>query len=58
MPRRPTLSRRLGTAARWPVGVVLTSWRYMWRTTPYHRSEEEGRLADHAPPPIPDEPVA
>ena len=28
------LPRRLGTAARWPVGVVLTSWRYMWRTTP------------------------
>ena len=56
MPRRPSLTRRLGTAARWPVGVALTSWRYMWRTTPFHRSEEEGRLADHAPPPIPDEP--
>jgi hypothetical protein len=56
MPRRPTLTRRLGTAARWPVGVLLTSWRYMWRTTPFHRSEEEGHLPDHAPPAIPGEP--
>jgi len=53
MPRRPTLTRRLGTAARWPVGVALTSWRYMWRTTPLHRRELAGRLPDHAPPPIP-----
>jgi hypothetical protein len=53
MPRRPSLTRRLGTAARWPVGVALTSWRYMWRTTPLHRREVEGRLPDDAPPPIP-----
>jgi hypothetical protein len=25
----------------------------MWRTTPYHRSETEGRLPDDAPPPLP-----
>jgi hypothetical protein len=56
MPRRLTLTRRLGTAARWPVGVALTSWRYMWRTTPLHRSEELGRLPDDGPPPIPAEP--
>src|SRR3712207_175655 len=56
MPRRPTLGRRLGTAARWPVGVALTSWRYMWRTTPLHRREEAGRLPDHAPPPLPGDP--
>ena len=55
MPRRPSPARRFGTAARWPVGIVLTSWRYMWRTTPFHRSEEDGRLPDHAPPPLPDE---
>jgi Domain of unknown function (DUF1990) len=54
MPRRPSLARRLGTAARWPVGVALTSWRYMWRTTPLHRSEEPGRLPDDGPPPLPD----
>ena len=56
MPRRPSPARRLGTAARWPVGVLLTSWRYMWRTTPLHRSEVEGRLPDDAPPAIPAEP--
>jgi hypothetical protein len=54
MPRRPSLSRRIGTAARWPVGIVLTSWRYMWRTTPFHRTEEAGRLPDDAPPPLPE----
>jgi hypothetical protein len=53
MPRRPSLPRRLRTASRWPVGVVLTSWRYMWRTTPLHRSEVAGRLPDDAPPRIP-----
>lgn len=25
--------------ARWPFGVGLTSWRYMWRTTPMGRRE-------------------
>ena len=54
MPRRPPLPRRLRTASRWPVGIVLTSWRYMWRTTPFHRSEIEGRLPDDAPPDLPD----
>ena len=54
MPRRPSLVRRLTTATRWPVGVGLTSWSYMWRTTPLHRREEPGLLADDAPPPVPD----
>jgi hypothetical protein len=53
MPRRPSFARRLGTASRWPVGVALTSWRYMWRTTPLHRSEVQGRLPDDAPPELP-----
>jgi hypothetical protein len=53
MPRRPSLPRRIGTASRWPVGVALTSWRYMWRTTPFHRTEVTGRLPDDAPPEIP-----
>ena len=52
MPRRPSFPRRLRTAARWPSGVVLTSWRYMWRTTPFHRSESEGSLPKDAPPPL------
>jgi uncharacterized protein DUF1990 len=52
MPRRPSLPRRLRTAIRWPPGIALTSWRYMWRTTPYHRSEVEGRFPDDAPPDV------
>src|SRR5512132_2789101 len=54
MARRLPLSRRLATASRWPVGVALTSWRYMWRTTPLHRSEVAGKLAADGPPPLPD----
>jgi hypothetical protein len=53
MPRRPSLPRRLRTASRWPVGVTLTSWRYMWRTTPFHRSETIGALPEDAPPDLP-----
>jgi hypothetical protein len=54
MPARLPLSRRLATASRWPFGVALTSWRYMWRTVPMHRSEVEGRLEDDGPPELPD----
>jgi hypothetical protein len=37
---------RLGIVLRWPLGIALVSWRYMWRTTPLHRSEEPGGPAD------------
>jgi len=57
MPRRPSLRRQLATATRWPVGVALTSWRYMWRTTPMHRTEEPGTREEDAPPPLPDDVV-
>jgi Domain of unknown function (DUF1990) len=30
----------------WPLGIALVSWRYMWRTTPLHRSEETGSVTD------------
>jgi hypothetical protein len=50
MPRRPSLPRRLRTASRWPAGIALTSWRYMWRTTPFHRSETLGSWTEDAPP--------
>jgi hypothetical protein len=53
MPRRPPRSRRLATAARWPVGIALTSWQYMWRTTPMHRVEVAGSAVEDAPPPLP-----
>ena len=50
MPRRPTLRTRTVTAAFWPVGIALTSWNYMWRTTPFHRRELAGsRETDWAP---------
>jgi hypothetical protein len=41
------------TAALWPVGIALTSWNYMWRTTPMHRSEDSGSV-DDLPPSLPD----
>jgi hypothetical protein len=53
MPRKQSLTRRLATASRWPPGVALTSWRYMWRTTPLHRDEVEGSPEDDLPPPLP-----
>ncbi|MDQ2814054.1 MAG: DUF1990 family protein [Actinomycetota bacterium] len=37
---------RLGIVLRWPIGLTLVSWRYMWRTTPLHRSEEAGDAGD------------
>jgi hypothetical protein len=36
------------------VGIALTSWRYMWRTTPLHRTEEVGGDPPEAPPLPPD----
>ncbi|HEY7620948.1 MAG TPA: DUF1990 family protein [Solirubrobacteraceae bacterium] len=53
MPARLPLRRRLGGAARWPLGVALTSWRYIWRTVPLHRLEERGDAEGDAPPPLP-----
>jgi len=50
MPRRQRTLRRLTTASRWPLGVALTSWRYMWRTTPIHRWEMSGSAAEDSPP--------
>jgi uncharacterized protein (UPF0548 family) len=54
MPRKLPLRRRVGTAARWPVGVGLTFWRYLWRITPIRRSERPGVVSEESPPPIPD----
>ncbi|HEY4277032.1 MAG TPA: DUF1990 family protein [Conexibacter sp.] len=50
MPQKLPVSRRMSTAARWPVGVALTSWRYLWRTVPLHRVEEAGDPASDRPP--------
>ena len=53
MPRRLPRSRRLVTAAGWPVGIALTSWSYMWRITPLHRRELAGTMDRDGPPPLP-----
>jgi Domain of unknown function (DUF1990) len=53
MPRKQGLPARLATASRWPVGVALTSWRYLWRTTPLYRDEVQGSLKGDSPPPLP-----
>ena len=50
---KQTHFRRLATAARWPLGVGLTAWRYLWRTTPIHRDEIVGSVPEDLPPPIP-----
>jgi hypothetical protein len=52
--RKLPLARSAGIAARWPLGLALTSWRYLWRTTPLYRAEQPGSWADDAPPPLPD----
>ena len=53
-PRQISARRRLGTLARLPIGVVLVSWRYLWRITALHRSDEVGDHRD-LPPPVPTE---
>ena len=55
MPRRSTLPRYVLTTLLWPFGMGLTSWQYMWRTTPMHRRELEGTMEADAPPPLPPE---
>ena len=45
----------MSTAARWPVGVALTSWRYLWRTTPVYRRELLGGPDEDGPPALPGE---
>jgi len=42
-------SARLRTVLRWPAGIALVSWRYMWRTIPLYRSEEAGTRAADLP---------
>ena len=54
MPRRPRPARRWLTAATWPLGIALTSWDYMWRTTVMYRREvAESERDVHMPRPYP-----
>jgi uncharacterized protein (UPF0548 family) len=54
MRRRQTIAKRWSTATRWPVGIVLTAWRYMWRTTAVHRWELTGSIEVDSAPALPD----
>ena len=54
MPRRQKPLRVIRTAARWPLGVGLTSLRYLWRTTPVHRWEMAGTMDRDCAPPLPE----
>jgi hypothetical protein len=54
MPRRPSPARRWITALSWPIGITLTSWDYLWRTTVMHRREvDETERTPHLPPAYP-----
>jgi hypothetical protein len=50
MRERAGLIRRVGTVVRWPLGMVLASWRYLWRTSPMYRFDEQGGPDDTGPP--------
>ncbi|HET7574915.1 MAG TPA: DUF1990 family protein [Solirubrobacterales bacterium] len=45
--------RRWAPALRWPFGVALASWRYMWSITPVHRWVMTGSWPEDAPPDLP-----
>lgn len=55
MSNRPHSSKRLLTTARWPAGVALTAWRYLWRLTPTERWDWDGSPAQDAPPELPED---
>lgn len=41
--------RLLGLVARWLLGTALVTWRYLWETTPLHRTEHQGDDGDRPP---------
>src|SRR4029079_18101629 len=44
--------RGLGIVARWPLGIALVSWRYLWRGGGADRADQEGDAGD-LPDPVP-----
>lgn len=56
LPRRmrASVSRRARLLAQWPLGIGVTSWRYMWRVTPFHRRELDGDVGTDSAPELPD----
>jgi len=53
MPSSTGHPRLLATAARWPAGLLLTWWAYIWRITPLHRREVPGAMPEDGPPALP-----
>ncbi|HEY1524380.1 MAG TPA: hypothetical protein VGF70_15320 [Solirubrobacteraceae bacterium] len=47
-------SRGVATAATWPLGLAWTSWSYLWRILPVHRTDENGSLPEDLPPALPE----
>src|SRR5215218_716247 len=45
--------RLLTTALRWPGGLLITWWAYVWRITPMYRREVPGSWDVDGPPPLP-----
>jgi hypothetical protein len=43
---------RLTIVLRWPAGVLMTSWSYMWRTTAIRRREFPGTWPADGPPDV------
>jgi hypothetical protein len=48
-----SLRARIGIVLRWPIGLFLITWRYLWRVTPVYRYDHDGGR-DDLPPPLPD----
>lgn len=44
-------ARALSLVGRWCLGTGLVTWRYLWETTPLHRTEEPGDPEDPADSP-------
>lgn len=53
--RPPSVVQRLGLVLRLPLGMTLTTLRYMWRVTALHRTETVGDPAADLPPVLPAE---
>jgi uncharacterized protein DUF1990 len=53
MAGRVPLRHRLAVTATWPLGIAITAWSYVWRTTPIHRREREGTREADSPPALP-----
>lgn len=54
---QPHWPRALAVLARWLLGTVLVTWRYLWQTTPLHRGGECQGDEQDRPPRLPPEVV-